>query len=434
MPHGSLEDWGLGPQCVFCGLRRPSPIHLQEHRLSSCLDQSTGPVTRSRKSNMVKHLASHGVFNDDASALAERWRYSPNRKGLSCGFCVKLFLSLTDRLNHIDQEHWSHGQDMNQWRLTNVIRGLLLQIEVSNAWQYLLASHPTLHESDFNWELPTAEGLQLRLEIGGERGQDLALAAFQLRTNASAAPPQGITTSIGVCAKEQMDLDSYTDFQGVAHAALTTATSLIPNATFAQRSASISRPPSVLPSNVVENSRLDFCGSQFPLPCQTALFQSPFATDDTSFGLSAQKPPFLDSSGHVSGQSLSSYTPFTTQPLDPSSCPTNDFRDRDYFNVGDVSLIDQHIKTGEALSAFASAGVGVYKSASSLDQSDLFGGVFTQALPSVNGNMGSQLHHEYGANSRQGKPLPALPLPPPTLDDPPTISMDSDFDSDIEIS
>jgi hypothetical protein len=213
---------------------------------------------------MVKHLASHGIFNDDASALAERWRYSPNRKGFSCGFCVKLFLSLTDRLNHIDQEHWSHGQDMNQWRLTNMIRGLLLQTEVSNAWQYLLASQPALHESDFSWELPTAEGLQLRLEIGGESGQDLALAAFQLRTNAS--PRQGLMESVGVCGEEQMDLDSHSDFQGVAHAALTTATSLIPNATFTQRSASISRPPAVLPLNVVDNSSLDFGGSEFPQP------------------------------------------------------------------------------------------------------------------------------------------------------------------------
>ncbi|KAL2042583.1 hypothetical protein N7G274_004342 [Stereocaulon virgatum] len=433
MPRGPIEDWGLGPQCVFCGLRRPHPSHFQEHHLSSCLDQSTGPMKRSRKSNMVKHLASHGVSNDDASALAERWREMPNKKVLSCGFCVKLFTSLTDRLNHIDQEHWSHGQDMDQWRLNNVIRGLLLQTEVSNAWQYLLARHPTLHETDFNWELPAAKGLQLRLEIGEESGQDLALAAFQLRTNASAALRQGIMTSIGVCAEEQMDLDSHTDFQGVAHAALTTATSFMPNATFTQRSASIWRPPTVLPLNVVDNSRLDFGGSQFPQPNQTALFQSPFTIEDSSYGLSTQKTPFTDSSGYVSGQLLSSCKPIATQSLDSRLRPRNDLRDRDHSNVGNVSLIDQHIKTGEALSAFASADVGSYQSAPSSDQPNPFGGVFAQALPSVNGNTGSQLHYEFDTDSQEGKPLPAPPLPPQTLDHSLTIPMDSDFDSDCEI-
>ena len=434
MPHGPLEDLGLGPQCVFCGLRSPSPSHLQEHGAYSCAGPSKEPLTRTRKPNMVKHLATHGISSDDASMLAERWRYTPNKNAFSCGFCVKLFASLTDRLNHIDHEHWSHGEVMDQWSLTNVIRGLLLQPKVTNAWQHLLASHPTLLECNFSWELPTAEGLQLRLETGEECGQDLALAAFQLRANTSNTPRQGYTTPIAVSAEQQMDLDSNSDFQGVAHAALTSTMSLTPNATFAQRSASVSRHPPVSPLNNVNTSRLDFCGSQFPQPSQTALFKSPFATEDSLAGLPTHSAPFSDTSGHMLQQPWSFFASSTrTQPLNPGFHPSYNSYDRDHFNASEASLIDQYVDAGQALSTFASAGAGLHHGIPRPEQLNHYESASMLASPSVDGDTGSQMNHDFGANSRQEKPLPALPLLPQDFENPPNIQMESDFDSDFDI-
>ena len=383
---------------------------------------------------MVKHLATHGISIDDASMLAERWRYTPNKNAFSCGFCVKLFASLTDRLNHIDHEHWSHAQVMDQWSLTNVIRGLLLQPKVTNAWQHLLASHPMLLECNFSWELPTAEGLQLRLETGEECGQDLALAAFQLRANTSNTPRQDYTTPIAVSAEQQMDLDSNSDFQSVAHAALMSTTSLTPNATFAQRSASVSRHLPVSPLNNVNTSRLDFCGSQFPQPSQTALFKSPFATEDSLADLPTHSAPFSDTSGHMLQQPWSFFASSTrTQPLNPGFHPSYNSYDRDHFSASEASLIDQYVEAGQALSTFASTGAELHHGIPRPEQLNHDESASMLASPSVDGDTGLQINHDFGANSRQGKPLPALPLPPQDFENPPDIQVESDFDSDFDI-
>ena len=129
---------------------------------------------------MVKHLKEHRVHSKDAVALADQWRYALNKKVFSCGFCVIIFSTKMDRWNHIDKDHWRHGQDMSSWDLSNCIRGLLLEGRLQAAWRFLLRSHPDVVESSLRWEMPTAEGLQLRLETLVESVTVLARAALTL--------------------------------------------------------------------------------------------------------------------------------------------------------------------------------------------------------------------------------------------------------------
>lgn len=127
---------------------------------------------------MVDHLALHRVFDTAASDLADKWQCTRKRRAFACGFCVKPFSTLTEQLNHIDNEHFKHGQDKLEWNINTVIKGLLHQPRVKKPWQKLLASDAPLLEDKFRWNSPAAEALQSKLEAGEEAGSSLALTAF----------------------------------------------------------------------------------------------------------------------------------------------------------------------------------------------------------------------------------------------------------------
>ena len=185
MPFGAVEDTGSGPECAFCWIRDPDQSHLLKHNAIACPGATRKPLTLSRRSNLVKHLTLHKIFGEEASALADKWRYNSGKKAFSCGFCIKPFSTLSDRSSHIDNEHWKYGQDMSGWSLTNVIKGLLLQPELSEIWQDRMTSNPSLHESSFRWELPRAEGLQSKLELSEDSPVELANLAYGLSNHGS---------------------------------------------------------------------------------------------------------------------------------------------------------------------------------------------------------------------------------------------------------
>ena len=167
----------------------PDDTHLaRRHNVSVCVGKFKEPVKKSRRTDMIRHLAQHRIHSEAAGALADQWRIALNKKFFSCGLCVTIFSSITDRSNHIDNEHWRKGQNMDAWELSNCIRGLLLEPKVQVAWRFLLCSYPNVVESNLRWEVPLAEGLQLRLEKAEETPQVLAEAALQL-SNCGHIPP-----------------------------------------------------------------------------------------------------------------------------------------------------------------------------------------------------------------------------------------------------
>ena len=191
MPFGAVENRGSGPECAFCGMRDPDPNHRLKHNAIACPGATRKPLTLSRRSNLVKHLTQHNIFGEEASTLADKWRYDSGKKAFSCGFCIKFFPTLSDRSSHIDNEHWKNGQDMRGWSLTNVIKGLLLQPELKDLWQNRLASNSWLQESSFRWEPSRAEGLQSKLELGEDSPIELIEVAYELSNYGSELGPQG---------------------------------------------------------------------------------------------------------------------------------------------------------------------------------------------------------------------------------------------------
>lgn len=198
MPDGPVIQTRHDRKCALCDTRNPSSQHLAGHNISLCIGGSKGPLKKSRRGDMMKHLALHGVSSPASAILVDTWRFDLNKKAFSCGFCVAVFFSITDRLNHIDTEHWRYGQSMNAWDLSNTIRGLLLQPGVEAAWQEILRSKPYLMESSLRWKLPLADGLrlQLKLEMGEETGTVLARMALDLSVSEFGQPNQEALTSI----------------------------------------------------------------------------------------------------------------------------------------------------------------------------------------------------------------------------------------------
>ena len=192
MPFGAVEDRGSGPECAFCGMRDPDPSHRLKHNAIACPGAIRKPLMLSRRSNLVKHLTLHNIFGEEATALANKWRYYSGKKAFSCGFCVRFFPTLSDRSSHIDNEHWKNGQDMSGWSLTNVIKGLLLQPELKDLWQHCVASESWLQESSFRWEPSRAEGLQSKLELGEDNPIELIEAAYRLSNYGSELRPHGV--------------------------------------------------------------------------------------------------------------------------------------------------------------------------------------------------------------------------------------------------
>ena len=190
MPNGPVEYTEQGAKCALCFEEDPDIEHLARHHVSICVGKFGEPLKKSRKTDMVAHLAKHRIHSKDAAALAEQWRYPLNKKYFSCGLCVGIFYSITERFNHIDNEHWKHGQNMDAWELSNCIKGLLLEPRLQAAWRLLLRSVPTIVESNLRWEKPFAEGLQLRLEKAEESPQTLAKMALEFSNWAQTRPGQ----------------------------------------------------------------------------------------------------------------------------------------------------------------------------------------------------------------------------------------------------
>ena len=192
MPNGPVENTDNGTRCTLCLKENPDEEHLSRHNVSICISKFGEPLKKSRKTDMIIHLAKHRVHSKDAAALADKWRYPLNKKNFSCGLCVRFFSSIAERSNHIDDKHWRQGQNMDAWELSNCIRGLLLERKVQAAWHSLLRCYPNVVECDLRWEMPSAEGLQLRLEKGEDPPEVLAKVALQLSSYGQLRPSQEV--------------------------------------------------------------------------------------------------------------------------------------------------------------------------------------------------------------------------------------------------
>ena len=131
-----------------------------------------------RKSNLVNHLQDSHNISEKPSALADQWKRTEPKKAYACGFCVKHSGTLQDQMNHIDNLHFKHSQDMTEWDHNNVILGLLSQPDVKVAWQKQLAANlPSI--SECTWHYSVVADVQTMLEMRQDSPDALAAEALK---------------------------------------------------------------------------------------------------------------------------------------------------------------------------------------------------------------------------------------------------------------
>ena len=177
----AIGHWDAKAQsffCTHCGILNPGEEHLRLHGIEKC------SIQNKRREKIVKHLKDHHMISEKAvgESLADDWRLDQGKRFWACGFCVTLFLSFKDRLQHIGKEHYNQGQTLKDWDANKVIRGLLLQPMVNGPWKSLVATNCFHNASELAWETTDLKDLQYKLEIGptDERsGEYLAEVAYR---------------------------------------------------------------------------------------------------------------------------------------------------------------------------------------------------------------------------------------------------------------
>ena len=193
--------------CTICGSQRSYQNHYdwkkheKEHEAKyTCMagnSQNAPPIINEktethrvcsfsckRRDHMVTHLnRRHEIHNvAQARLFADQWRCTSGKMFWSCGFCIRLFTGLAERLKHIGSEHYEQNQTYDEWDTTKLIRGLLLQPEVQRAWESILATSPKSHSGELVWEARTIEKTQHLLKMGPsstQSAESLAMVAYK---------------------------------------------------------------------------------------------------------------------------------------------------------------------------------------------------------------------------------------------------------------
>ena len=412
MPDGPVKEILLGKMCVLCDQIDPDEDHLSRHQVSICVGKYGEPLKKSRKTDMIKHLAKHRVHSQDAAKLAEQWRYHLKKRYFSCGLCVGIFSSIMERSNHIDNEHWTRGQDMGTWNVSNCIRGLLLEPKVQASWKTLLRSYPNVDESTLEWETPLVESLQLRLEKAQEPPFELAKAALQLSNYGLKGPSEQGSRATAFRQGRMLGPYSATPRGSAAATVTTLSVSSRPHRVQPYASSSGLAPGSVMSGD--ESSNMISPVPQYNnTQASSALFDGSFQPDRFDSDTILPSGSLMDP-GVSETSTLLSTCAFPTQwpPLDTSQM----FHDR-------TQIHDHLIDTGALLVAQISSPrhgrVAPYENADrqgqNVDSRYEASASNTRCIPTSNffhGSTAPNWNHGNGWNLRD-KPLP--PEPPPDL-------------------
>ena len=178
MPDGPIENSPQGSRCALCPTLEPDVDHLKYHGTQEYANR-TRQIRKSRRDEFEKVLRAHKASNEWIEKLIHDWRIDQKRKAYSCGFCVKLFKTLPERNKHLCHAHFHRGQNMDDWHVTNLIRGLLLQEEVNRAYREMFGMDPSNVDLRRTWRSSSLKDLQDRLELGKESPQELASAVHK---------------------------------------------------------------------------------------------------------------------------------------------------------------------------------------------------------------------------------------------------------------
>ena len=180
---GISETTNEGRRCILCGALNQPDSHHSVHNIAPCVEATNRPSFK-RRYEMVGHLKdSHAIYDTaNGGIIADRWRCQSSKNAWSCGFCTQLSPSLQEHLRHVGTEHFEKGQSIKDWNYSIVIRGLLLQPRIKEAWQQILRSLDISRPQEIRWNKLKTENLLYRLEsdvTSTDTPQSLAKAAYE---------------------------------------------------------------------------------------------------------------------------------------------------------------------------------------------------------------------------------------------------------------
>ncbi|CAD6588548.1 MAG: hypothetical protein ASARMPRED_003594 [Alectoria sarmentosa] len=193
MLTGPLEETEGDFKCILCRTSNPSEDHLAAHDIHTCGKGIPGSFSCKRRADLVGHLTKrHGVQGKArGEAIAHKWKETTKKQAWPCGFCSHLAHTFGERLKHI-ATHFERGQTLDEWDITKVVQGPLLQPGMISAWETrLAASPPGWESSEVMWEKPVVKDLQHDLEVGPSDTQHaaaLAKEAYEARQSDGGLP------------------------------------------------------------------------------------------------------------------------------------------------------------------------------------------------------------------------------------------------------
>ncbi len=180
MPNGLFKTAGTDLICALCGSFDPDETHIAGHSFGECGNTSTQPRSFSRRITLEKHLSkSHGVSPNRTRGLADKWKTAPPRH-FACGFCVCVFSTILEQLNHIDMDHFKKGQQITGWSVATVNQSLLLLPEVVIYLRDILLRGPYPKDRDLHWYEQMTKDSQRRLQIAEDAAKSLVLEAYRM--------------------------------------------------------------------------------------------------------------------------------------------------------------------------------------------------------------------------------------------------------------
>jgi hypothetical protein len=173
--------------------------HLEsEHAVGRCLSLPVSHRTAfKRRDHLAQHLKTHGLETNSSHWKSWNREIRPRKVAWGCGFCGGVVSEWQERVEHVG-DHFKRGVGGLEWDQSLVIRGLLKQAGVEEAWTALLREEGESGEG-LRWDVsePTA-GLQLLLENSAAYDPDiLALEARKLATKLVPATPT--QTPLSLC-------------------------------------------------------------------------------------------------------------------------------------------------------------------------------------------------------------------------------------------
>lgn len=166
--------------CVACKIKNPGCSHIAKRDAHACALKNLSARRFASKERFIKHIRSHELPSD--CRQLEEWKRLLPEQVWGCGFCVKVFDNVDERLFHISR-HFERGMTRADWDPSRVVLSLLTLPYIANEW--VLRLHVELGVEYYDqawpeiaWSKEDAMVLQRRVTSGQESGTDLAESAF----------------------------------------------------------------------------------------------------------------------------------------------------------------------------------------------------------------------------------------------------------------